>query len=94
MDVAALRECPYETGVAREVRDHAQLDLVVVRHEKQVARRRGRRPCATACPSSVRTGMLWRFGWSEESRPVRATVWLKDAWIRPSAATSASRVSP
>ena len=29
--------------------------------------------------------MLWRFGWSDDSRPVRATVWLKVAWMRPSA---------
>ena len=43
-------------------------------------------------PSSLRTGMLCRFGWSLLSRPVRATVWLKVAWIRPSGATSA--ISP
>ena len=30
--------------------------------------------------------MLWRFGASALSRPVRATVWLKVAWIRPSGA--------
>ena len=30
--------------------------------------------------------MLCRFGWSETSRPVRATVWLKVAWMRPSGA--------
>ena len=38
--------------------------------------------------------MLCRFGWSLLSRPVRATVWLNVAWMRPSAATSASRPSP
>ncbi len=38
--------------------------------------------------------MLCRFGRSELSRPVRATVWLNVAWIRPSAATSASSPSP
>ncbi len=35
-------------------------------------------------PSSVRVGMLCRFGCSELSLPVRATVWRKRAWIRPS----------
>ena len=45
-------------------------------------------------PSSRRTGMLCRFGRSELSRPVRATVWLNVAWMRPSDATSASRPSP
>ena len=30
--------------------------------------------------------MLCRFGWSDDSRPVRATVWLNVAWMRPSAA--------
>ena len=30
--------------------------------------------------------MLWRFGWSDDSRPVRATVWLNVAWMRPSGA--------
>ena len=35
--------------------------------------------------------MLCRFGRSELSRPVRATVWLNVAWIRPSAATSAEQ---
>ena len=42
-------------------------------------------------PSSLRTGMLWRLGRSDDSRPVRATVWSNVAWMRPSAATSASR---
>ena len=39
-----------------------------------------------ARPSSVRTGMFWRFGSVEDSRPVAATVWLNVVWIRPSAA--------
>ena len=38
--------------------------------------------------------MLCRFGRSELSRPVRATVWLNVAWIRPSAAISCSNPSP
>src|SRR2546430_9756157 len=29
-------------------------------------------------------GMFWRFGSLELSRPVAATPWLNDAWIRPS----------
>ena len=45
-------------------------------------------------PSSRRTGMLCRFGRSELSRPVRATVWLNVAWMRPSGATSAIKPSP
>ena len=36
----------------------------------------------------------YRKGRSDERRPVRATVWLNVAWIRPSGATSASRLSP
>jgi len=38
--------------------------------------------------------MLWRFGFSELSLPVRATVWLKLAWMRASSETKASRLSP
>src|SRR5438067_749467 len=38
--------------------------------------------------------MLWRFGRSEERRPVRATVCWNVAWMRPSLPTSASRLSP
>ena len=26
-------------------------------------------------PSAVRTGMFWRFGADDESRPVEATAW-------------------
>ena len=70
-----------------------QLDLVVVGHQEPAARGRDERPPEPP-PSSVRTGMLWRLGRSDDSRPVRATVWRKVAWMRPSAATSASRVSP
>ena len=35
-------------------------------------------------PSFVRMGMFCRFGSLEESRPVRASVWLKVECIRPS----------
>ena len=46
-------------------------------------------------PSSLRTGMLCRFGLSLLRRPVRATVWLNVAWMRESAgSTSARRPSP
>jgi len=38
-------------------------------------------------PSSLRTGMLCRLGASELRRPVRATVWLNVAWMRPSGPT-------
>ncbi|MNL53941.1 hypothetical protein D3C87_1772300 [compost metagenome] len=34
-------------------------------------------------PSAVRMGMFWRLGFSEERRPVAATVWLNEVWIRP-----------
>jgi hypothetical protein len=34
-------------------------------------------------PSSVRTGMFWRFGLLDESRPVAATSWLNEVWMRP-----------
>jgi hypothetical protein len=67
------------------VGDAAQLDLVVVGHE-QLAARSGDERLAEHPPSSLRTGMLCRLGWSDDSRPVRATVWLKVAWMRPSAA--------
>ena len=32
-------------------------------------------------PSSVFTGIFWRFGWTDESLPVLATVCLKIVWI-------------
>ena len=37
-------------------------------------------------PSSVRTGMFWRLGSVEDSRPVAVTVFWKLVWIRPSGA--------
>ena len=40
--------------------------------------------------SSVRTGMFWRFGSWEESRPVAAPAWLKVVWMRPSAGSTSS----
>ena len=83
-----------EPGILGEVGDAAQLDLVVVGDEELEARRPGTNALRNARPSSLRTGMLCRFGRSELSRPVRATVWLKVAWMRPSGATSASRPSP
>ena len=52
---------------------------------------KARRNCL---PISLRTGMLCRLGRSDESRPVRATVWPNEAWMRPSDCTSPSRLSP
>ena len=34
-------------------------------------------------PSSVRTGMFWTFGLLDDSRPVAATSWLNEVWMRP-----------
>src|SRR3974377_2309972 len=34
-------------------------------------------------PSGVRIGMFCRFGSVEDSRPVAATAWWDDVWIRP-----------
>ena len=34
-------------------------------------------------PSSVRIGMFWRFGFDDDSRPVAATSWLNEVWMRP-----------
>ena len=53
-----------------------------------------RMPSGTGDLPPLRTGMLCRFGWSDDSRPVRATVWLNVAWIRPSEATSCNSPSP
>ena len=38
-------------------------------------------------------GMFCRFGSVEEMRPVRASVWMKVEWTRPSAASAFSRPS-
>ena len=64
---------------------HAQLDLVVVGDEQLVPVGGHEGPAELRGPPRVRTGMLCRFGASELSRPVRATVWLNVAWMRPSA---------
>ena len=94
MDVGARGEGLDQTGVVRQVGDDPQLDLVVVGHQEARSPRPGTKARRKRRPSSVRTGMLCRLGRSEDSRPVRATVWRNEAWMRPSAATSASRVSP
>ena len=78
-------------GSSDEVRDHPQLDLVVVGDEQRVARRAARRPPGSAGRPRCAPGCCGGSGASEESRPVRATVWLNEAWMRPSGATSASR---
>ena len=39
-------------------------------------------------PSSVRTGIFWRFGSVEEMRPVRVSVCLNTVWILPSSPTA------
>ena len=93
VDVLPGGEGPDEPGIAREVGDDPQLDLVVVGHEQRRPAP-GRKPRETAALDRSATGMLCRFGWSDDRRPVRATVWRKVAWIRPSGATSASRLSP
>ena len=41
-------------------------------------------------PSAVRTGMFCRFGSVEDSRPVRAMVWLNVVWMRPSSDSASS----
>ena len=82
-----------QPGVLGEMGDHPQLDLVVVGDE-QLGSGAGMNASRNRRPRALRTGMLWRFGWSDERRPVRATVWLKLAWIRPSGATSESSPVP
>ena len=93
MDVLPRRERRDEARILGQVCDAAQLDLVVVRDEECAAGcgTNARRNCR---PSSERMGMLCRLGWSDDNRPVLATVWLNVAWMRPSAATSASSPSP
>ena len=85
VDVVARLEGADEAGVLGQVGDAAQLDL------KPSA---GTNALRNSLPISERTGMLWRLGASDDRRPVRATVWLNVAWIRPSGATSASSASP
>ena len=75
-----------QPGVLGEVGDAAQLDLVVVGDEQLAARRRARTPCGTSRPRSRAhrdVVQVRRVG--ADSRPVRATVWLNVAWMRPSA---------
>ena len=93
MDVGAGVEGGDEPRVLGQVSDAPQLDLVVV-GDQQPKPSAGTNALRNWRPSSERTGMLCRFGWSDESRPVRATVWLNVAWMRPSGATSVSRPSP
>ena len=82
VDVLAAREGLDQHLLAREVRQHAQLDLRVVGGDEHVpgsatkARRISR-------PTSVRIGMFCRLGSLLLKRPVAATAWLKQVWTRP-----------
>lgn len=51
----------------------AQFDLAVVRIHKNVPGS-GHKHLTDFAPSSLRTGMFWRFGSVEERRPVAVTV--------------------
>ena len=94
VDVLSGRERLDQAGVLREVGDHPQLDLVVVGDEQRHALGRDERPpepppLLGADRDVVQVGLV-----ATTSRPVRATVWLKVAWMRPSSATSPSSDSP
>ena len=79
-----------EPGVGGEVGDAAQLDLVVVGDEQLAAGRGDERLAEQPALLPAHRDVV-QVGRSELSRPVRATVWLNVAWIRPSAATSAEQ---
>ena len=49
--------------------------------------------CIRDRPSSVRMGMVCKFGSVELMRPVRASVWIKVEWMRPSGPRAFSRPS-
>ena len=73
MDVLPLGKHGEQARILREVREDARLDLAVVGTEQGVTSRRDK--CfADLEPYSPFTGMFWRLGSVEESRPVAATV--------------------
>ena len=82
MDVVARRERVDEPGVVGQVGDDAKLDLVVVGDEEPAALGRDERPAEALALLGA------------DGDVVRATVWLKVAWMRPSSPPSARRESP
>lgn len=92
MDVEAVEERLPEFRYVGDVGQDAQLDLGVVGRQDPMAVG-GDEGGTDAAPSSVRTGMFWRFGSLEERRPVVVAASEKVVWIRSvprSAATSSA----
>ena len=85
MDVVAPLERLTQLGLARDVREDAQLDLRVVRRQ-ELPPGSATKALRIERPSSVRIGIDWRFGFEVDRRPVAATVWLKCVCSRPSSA--------
>jgi hypothetical protein len=74
VDIPALGKGLEQTGIRRQVRHDAQLDLRVVGRQELVARWRDK-GLADAPPLRVRIGMFCRLGSEDDSRPVAVTAW-------------------
>ena len=72
VDVAVRGERGDEVRVARQVGQHAELDLRIVGRQEARALSPGRTPGGTAARSRPRVGMFCRLGSELDSRPVEA----------------------
>ena len=68
VDVDARHGRPRPARVVGQMGDHPELDLVVV-GDQQLRSCAGTNASRKRRPMRLRTGMLCRLGWSEESRP-------------------------